>query len=72
MGNLLERLAIMLIDTVMKIVTTCGFLAFLIGAAGLDAPDATIAYCMSIGGLIVFVASYWIYWKDRAEYEEII
>lgn len=72
MGNLVEKLVAMLIDTVMKIVTSCGFLTVLIGAAGIDAPDATIAYCLVIGGMIVFAASYWFYWKDRFVYEDII
>lgn len=72
MGKRLERLAIILLDAVMKVVTSCGFLAVLIGAAGIDAPDATIAYCLVIGGMIVFAVSYWFYWKDRFVYEDII
>lgn len=72
MGNLVDKLIVMLIDAVMKVVTSCGFLAVLIGAAGIDAPDATIAYCLVIGGMIVFAVSYWFYWKDRFVYEDII
>ena len=72
MGNLVDKLVVMLIDAVMKVVTSCGFLAVLIGAAGIDAPDATIAYCLVIGGMIVFAVSYWFYWKDRFVYEDII
>ena len=72
MGNLVDKLVAMLIDAVMKVVSSCSFLAVLIGAAGIDAPDATIAYCLVIGGMIVFAVSYWFYWKDRFVYEDII
>ena len=72
MGNLVDKLVVMLIDAVMKVVTSCGFLAVLIGAAGIDAPDASIAYCLVIGGMIVFAVSYWFYWKDRFVYADII